>query len=161
MQLRNAFASVLLGAGLALAALTPARADDFYLGAWKITAAQVAPWVKPGESVDDAESKMLVGKTITLSKDAVAGPGDFPCAKPKYEVIEGGPDMLFQGTFGQMHDDNPAVDPQKLADDAGFKGKAFKTVITGCEYEVDFSWGADPDTAMFGLNNYLYTLKRQ
>jgi hypothetical protein len=131
------------------------------LGQWKITEVAKAPWTKSDAELDQNEMKTLVGKTITLKSDAVDGPGSFPCKGPQYEVMAGGPDMLFQGMFGQMHDDNASNDPQKLAAQVGFSGSQYRTVITGCEYEVDFSFGADNDTAKFALNNAVYTLKRQ
>ena len=153
-------------AGLAVilcaASLSGAAAEDaFYLGKWKITEVVKAPWAKSDAELDPAEMKSLVGQTITLKADAVAGPGSFPCKGPHYEVMQGGPEMLFQGMFGQMHDENASVDPQKLAEQAGFTGTHFRTVITGCEYAVDFSFGTGNDAAMFALNNALYTLKRE
>jgi len=151
-----------LAAVLCAASLSGAAADDaFYAGKWQITEAVKAPWAKSDAELDAAEMKDLVGKTITLKADAVEGPGSFPCKGPKYEVMEGGPDMLFQGMFGQMHDENAANDPQQLAEQVGFAGTHYRTVITGCEYEVDFSFGADNDTAKFALNNAVYTLKRK
>jgi len=135
-------------------------ADAFYLGQWKITGAVAAPWIKSDAELSPDEMKELVGKTITLKPGAVEGPGQFPCKGAVYEVMEGGPDMLFQGMLGQMHDENAAADPQKLAEQAGFTGTHFRTVVTGCEYAVDFSFGEDPNQAMFALNNALYTLKR-
>jgi hypothetical protein len=139
-----------------------AQAEDaFYIGKWKITGAAVGPWVPSDDMPDPAESKTLVGREITLSAGAVDGPGSFPCKGPKYEVIEGGPEMLFQGLFGEMHENDQSADPQKLAQQAGFTGTKYRTVITGCEYEVDFSFGADDDTAAFALNNFIYTMKRE
>jgi hypothetical protein len=152
----------MLSAILCAASLSSASAGDaFYLGQWKITAVAKAPWTKSDAELDQNEMKTLVGKTITLKSDAVDGPGSFPCKAPQYEVMAGGPDMLFQGMLGQMHDDNASNDPQKLAEQVGFAGTQYRTVITGCEYEVDFSFGADNDTAKFALNNAVYTLKRQ
>ena len=151
-----------LTAILCAASLSSAKADDvFYAGQWKIIGAVVAPWAASGETPDAAEMKSLVGQVISLKAGAVEGPGSFPCKGPKYEVIQGGPEMLFQGMFGQMHDENAANDPQKLAELVGFTGAQYRTVITGCEYEVDFSFGADEDTAKFALNNYVYTMKRE
>jgi hypothetical protein len=150
-------AAILCAASLSGAA---AAEDAFYYGQWKITKAEVAPWAAAG-SADVDEMMSLVGQTITLKSDAVEGPGSFPCKGPQYEVMQGGPDMLFQGMFGQMHDENAAADPQKLAEQVGFAGTQYRTVITGCEYAVDFSFGADNDTAKFALNNAVYTLKRQ
>jgi hypothetical protein len=152
-----------LAISLAAAAGIPAaRAEDsFFYGKWKITGAVAAPWATPGTTPDSSEAKTLVGQTIELSADAVQGPGSFPCSNPHYEVLEGGPDMLFQGSFGEMHDKDKSVDPQKLAEQVGFSGTKFRTVVTGCEYEVDFSFGADNDAAAFGLNDHVYTLKRE
>ena len=152
----------MLSAILCAASLSSASAGDaFYLCQWKITEAAKAPWTKSDAELDQNEMKTLVGKTITLKTDAVDGPGSFPCKGPQYEVMTGGPDMLFQGMFGQMHDESPSNDPQKLAEQVGFAGTQYRSVITGCEYEVDFSFGADNDTAKFALNNAVYTLKRQ
>src|SRR4051812_28702197 len=98
-KIRAAGAAVILCA----ASLSGAHAEEaFYAGKWKIAEAVKAPWAKSDAELDPAEMKALVGKTITLKSDAVEGPGSFPCKHPQYEVMEGGPDMLFQGMFGQM-----------------------------------------------------------
>src|SRR4051812_42515984 len=147
---------------LCAASLSSAKAEDaFYLGQWKITEVAKAPWAKSDAELDQGEMQALVGKTITLKADAVDGPGSFPCKGPHYELMQGGPDMLFQGMFGQMHEESASNDPQKLAEQAGFAGTQYRTVITGCEYAVDFSFGADKDTGKFALNNAIYTLKRR
>jgi len=151
-----------LAAVVCASSLSAAKAEDaFYLGQYKITEVEKAPWAKSDAELAPDEMKALVGQTITLKSDNVEGPGSFPCKGPKYEVLEGGPEMLFQGMFGQMHDESASNDPQKLAEQVGFSGAQYRTVITGCEYEVDFSFGADNDTAKFALNNAVYTLKRQ
>ena len=139
------------------------QADEaFYIGKWKIVSATVAPWVEAGVTPNDSEMKSLIGKTITLKAHSVAGPGGFPCQKPQYEILEGGPDMLFQGAFGEMNSKDPKVDPQALADQVGLPGKSYRTVVTGCEYEVDFSFPAgDDNLAAFGLNDYVYLMQRE
>jgi hypothetical protein len=153
------------GIGMAVSVATPVRADGaddtFFYGKWKITEAQEAPWVVAGETVDSTESENLIGKTIELSAKGIAGPGSFPCKNPQYQVIDGGPDILFQGSFGEMQSHDPNVKAEKLAEQMGLTGDKFRTVVTGCEYEVDFSFGSDEDTAKFGLNDYIYTLKRE
>jgi hypothetical protein len=147
---------------LCAASLSGAKAEDaFYLGQWKITGAAPGPWIKSDAELFPDEMKSLVGQTITLKSDAIEGPGGFPCKGPKYEVMQGGPDMLFQGAFGEMQAANAQNDPQKLAEQVGFSGKQYRTVMTGCEFAVDFSFGADNDTAMFALDNAVYMLKRQ
>jgi hypothetical protein len=52
------------------------------------------------------------------------------------------------------------VDPVKLAASVGFKGATFKTLETGCEFELDWHF-IDATTCAFGLNNYIYTMKKQ
>ena len=147
---------------LCAASLSSAMAEDaFYLGQWKITGAVPGPWIKSDAELFPDEMKSLTGQTITLKSDAIEGPGGFPCNGPKYEVMQGGPDILFQGAFGEMQSANASNDPQKLAERVGFTGTQYRTVITGCEFAVDFSFGEDPDTAMFALDNAVYMLKRQ
>ena len=82
------------------------------------------------------------------------------CKDPKYQVKDYPADMLFQGAFGEMQSKDKAVDPAKVAATVGFKGRSWKTLETGCGNEVDFHF-MDPSTAAFGLNNYIYILKKQ
>ena len=155
-----AAAGITMVIGLAAA---HAGGDPFYVGKWKITDAKAAPWVLPSDQLDPSEPKGLIGKTIEITPAKIAGPGDFPCDKPEYQVLEGGPEMLFEGSFENMHAQDASLDMQKLAEQSGFTAAEthFRTIVTGCEYEVDFSFGADNDTARFALNDYIYTMKRQ
>src|SRR5262249_54728206 len=115
-----------LTAILCAASLSSAQAADaFYVAPWTMTEIAEAPWAKSDAGLDQNEMRTLVGKTIALKADAVDGPGSFPCKGPQYEVLEGGPDMLFQGMFGQMHDENASADPQKLAEQVGFAGTKY------------------------------------
>jgi hypothetical protein len=59
-----------------------------------------------------------------------------------------------------MHTRNKSVDPNKVAASVGFQGKSWKSLQTGCSNELDYHF-VDDKTAEFGLNNYLYTLKKQ
>jgi hypothetical protein len=154
-----AFAAAISLAG----GMAAGHADNaFYLGKFKIVDAKPAPWVLPSDQLDPAEPKKLLGQTIAINAGSIDGPGDFPCQKPEYQVIEGGPEMLFQGSFENMHADDPSQDMMKLAAQSGFtKDTHFRTVVTGCEYDVDMSFGADDNTARFALNNYIYTITRE
>src|SRR3954451_7229736 len=102
------FAAILCAASLSSAQ----AADAFYFGEWKITEVAKAPWTKSDAELDHGEMKALIGKTITLKAGGIDGPGSFPCKGPQYEVMSGGPDMLFQGMLGQMHDEKASADPQ-------------------------------------------------
>ncbi len=57
-----------------------------------------------------------------------------------------------------MRSKDKSVDPDKLAAALGFKGASFKTLETGCEFDFHF---VDEGTAEIGLNDYVYTLKKQ
>jgi hypothetical protein len=136
-------------------------AEPLYLGTWKIVSATVAPWQdgRPYES-DLAEMKSLVDKTVVIQTAAIIGPRPVACKGPKYKVKDYPADMLFQGAFGEMHLRDKSADPAKIAAKLGFRGSSWKTLETGCGNELDYHF-LDPATAAFGLNNYVYTLKKQ
>jgi hypothetical protein len=135
--------------------------EPFYLGTWKIVSAVVAPWQKgPAYADDTAEMKSLVGKTVAIQPKAIAGPRILTCEGPKYRVKEYPANMLFQGAFEEMHRRDASADPAKIAAKLGFRGPSWKTLETGCANELDFHF-RDSSTAAFGLDNYVYTMKRQ
>ena len=135
-------------------------ADNFYLGTWKIESAVVAPWWTDRAKPDAAEMKGLVGKTLVLTATGITGPRQVACRGPKYIVKEYLADMLFQGMIGEMHERDKSVDPEKVAATLGFRGSKWKTLETGCGNELDFHF-IDPVTSTFGLNNYIYTLRKR
>ena len=139
--------------------LVARAADLFYLGTWKIASAAVAPWADPPRP-DTSEMKSLVGKTIVIRLKEIVGPKALSCQGPKYRVKFYPADWLFQGAFGEMHARNPSADPVKIAAALGFQGSSWKTLETGCGNELDFHF-VDSMTAEFGLNDYVYTLKKQ
>ncbi len=149
--------AVLVISAIAAFAAAPSRAADaFYLGNWKIDSAVEAPWAKP--RISQSEKNSLMGKSVTLKAKEIAGPQAFACKGAVYKVVDYSADMLFQGAFEEMHDTNKAVDPQKLAEQLGFSGKTFQTLETGCEIDWHF---VDQTTAKIGLNDFVYTLKKQ
>ncbi len=141
-------------------------ADPFYIGTWKITSAIVAPWqVERPYGSDLAEMKTLVNKTVVILPKAILGPRQVACKGPNYQVKDYPADMLFQGEFGEMQRRDKSADPVKIAAQLGFRGKSsqtptWKTLETGCAIELDYHF-LDPTTAAFGLNNYVYILKKQ
>jgi hypothetical protein len=135
-------------------------AGPFYIGTWKIVSATVAPWqVRPYE-LDLAEMKSLVDKTVAIQAKAIVGPRPAACKGPNYKVKDYPADMLFQGAFGEMQRRDKSADPAKIAAKLGFRGSSWKTLETGCGNELDYHF-LDPVTADFGLNNYVYTMKKQ
>jgi hypothetical protein len=157
MSLHNL--AVIVATALAAATASPAHAADaFYLGTWKLDSAVVAPWADPHDKPDAAAMRALIGKTIALTPTAISGPKVFVCKGPHYKVSDFTADMLFQGAFEEMHDADKSADPQKLAAALGFTGTSFKTLETGCDIDWHF---VDATTAEIGLDDYVYTLKRQ
>lgn len=137
----------------------PARAADaFYLGSWTFTGAVLAPWHEPKRAADEKERARLMGKTIVLKDKDIGGPQPFPCKGPSYKLTDYTSDLLFQGAFDEMRQHDKAVDPDKLAASLGFKAGKIKTLETGCEFDFHF---VDDKTAEVGLNDYVYTLKKQ
>lgn len=131
------------------------------MGSWKIVSATVAPWQDGHPYPDDAaEMKSLVGKTVVIQAKAIAAPHAVACQGPHYQVKDYPADMLFQGAFGEMHRRDGSADPVKIAARLGFRGSSWKTLETGCGNELDYHF-LDPTTADFGLNNFVYTLKKQ
>ncbi len=151
--------SIIVAATFGIAIFAPAAAEDaFYLGAWKFESAVVAPWADPHTKLDPMEKSALIGKTATLGPRAITGPKVLACKRPKYKISDFSADMLFQGSFGEMHDRDKSVDPLKLAAALGFTGTSWKTLETGCEIDWQF---VNPTTVEIGLNDYVYTLKKQ
>jgi hypothetical protein len=146
-------------AALAFAGLVSA-ADAFYLGTWKIASALVAPWADPARKPDDAESKTLVGKVVAIKPAGIAGPRAVACNGPRYRLRDDGADMLFQGMLDEMRRRDKSVDPLKLAAKLGFHGSSWKTLETGCGNEIELHF-VDANTAEFGLNDFVYVLKKQ
>jgi hypothetical protein len=118
----------------------------------------LAPWADPHEKPDAAEKDALIGKTVTLTVTAIAGPKVFACKEPHYKLSNFTADLLFQGAFEEMHDSDKSADPLKLAASLGFTGTSFKTLETGCEIDWHF---VDSSTVEVALDDYVYTLQKQ
>ena len=137
----------------------PARAADaFYIGTWKFAGAVVAPWADPGQKPDGAEPLRLIGKTVVFRPREIIGPPPFACKAPHHKHSDFSADLVFQGAFEEMQSNNKSVDPDKLAASLGLAGKSIKTLETGCEIDFHF---VDDATAEIGLNDHVYTLKKQ
>jgi hypothetical protein len=146
--------------GILLSAAAFSADPPFYVGTWKIESAAVAPWWTDSKRPDDAETKGLVGKIVKIMPKSIEGPRQVACAGPRYQVKDYPADMLFQGSFGEMHLRDKTANPSKVAAAAGFVGTKWKTLETGCGNEVDYHF-IDASTAAFGLNNYIYRLRKQ
>jgi hypothetical protein len=146
---------------LAGARPAPVHAEDaFYLGTWKIASAVVAPWADTSRKPDATEMKSLVGKIIIVKANEITGPRAMACKGPNYRVKDFPANMLFQGAFEEMLTRDKSVDPAKIAAKLGFRGSSWKTLETGCANELELHF-VDAATAEFGLNDFVYTMKKE
>jgi len=151
-------AACFIGLSTLATAVSAQAADTSYLGTWKLTDAVIAPWADAKDKPDAAEKTRLIGKSVVLAPKAITGPNPFACTAPHYKVSNFATDMIFQGALGEMQSTSKAADPNKIAASLGFSGAGIRTLETGCEIDFHF---VDATTAEIGLNNYVYTLKKQ
>lgn len=144
-----------IGAAIAVAAIA---ADASYLGTWKVSGATAAPWADVAQKVDAAEQTRLVGKTVVFKTREIVGPDPLACKAAHYKEKNYTADMIFQGAFEEMKSRDKSIVPTKIAASLGFAGSGIRTVETGCEIEFHF---VNATTAEIGLNNTIYTLKKQ
>ena len=144
-----------IGVAIAVAATA---ADANYLGTWRVSSATLAPWADPTQKPDAAEQTRLIGKAVVFKTREIAGPAPLACKAAHYKEKNYTADMIFQGAFEEMKSKDKSIDPNKVAASLGFTGNGIKTVETGCEIDFHF---VDATTAEVGLNNTIYTLKKQ
>ena len=156
--MKFAFVACIVTAIAAGAGSAATAADASYIGTWKLTGAVVAPWADPKQKPDSAEMARLLNKAVVFQARQIAGPPPLACRAPHYRESDVTADMLFQGAFEEMQSKNKSIDPNKLAASLGFAGKTIRTLETGCEIDFHF---VDAATAEIGLNDYVYTLKKQ
>ena len=139
---------------LALAA-APIQAREMripFYGVWMISQARPAPWVDPATATDPYLSQGLVRRKVIFLWDAIDAPPPLGCDRPDYHMVEVPPEGLFQGNLTQ-----PILQAQAL----GFRaGAPVTTLQTDCEGAIDFHF-VDYATAMFALDNVIYTLRRR
>ena len=131
-----------------------AWAESPMSGAWKVVEANVAPWVDGKSAKPEIDPKIANAKLI-FTENSVQGPHPLGCAKAKFTVSAVGAEYLFQGGLK-----NPKPDAAAL----GFKVEKITSVNESClrtdaDVEMDFAL-IDQDTAVFGLDNVIYKMKR-
>lgn len=131
----------------ALPAFAAAAPD--YLGAWKISRSEIAPWASPNDTLGLKDEQVLIGKEIVFERNRIIAPVDYlGCARPHYEMKNYPANFLFQGGL---------TNPDTQASNLGFHPPGIKTLETGCAFEFHF---IDETTAMFALDNRLYRIER-
>lgn len=150
---KSTIAAIRTLASAALVSLSVAAlaADPDFYGPWLITEARPAPWAKADAAVATEETRRLIGSKVIYGKTRIEGPAPLGCDKPRYRLLHVAPDYLFQGGL---------TEPATQAEALGFHLHTITTLETGCEGAIDFHF-VDTHTALFGLNNMIYTLRKQ
>jgi hypothetical protein len=142
--------ALLLGAALGLSTPASAAEPAFY-GVWLIAEARPAPWASQPVPTSTAETRRLIGRKVIYGRLRIAGPPPLACDKPNYEMHDAPLDELFQGGL---------TEPDRQAMALSFRGRRVATLETGCAGWIDFHF-IDGSTALFGLNDMIYTLRKQ
>lgn len=157
------FKKLLILAALSLAA-TPALAAeaDFY-GSWKITAAAQAPWEDPANPMITDDAERYVGKVVDIAKGSMKGPDLMGCGATELAVESFPYAGLFEGGLGVKPGD-PAVPydeakARRLAEGYGFTAEPVESLMYGCSELILHR--LDATTLVFGLNNRIFTMKKQ
>ncbi|MCW5692007.1 MAG: hypothetical protein KIT48_06555 [Pseudolabrys sp.] len=139
-------------------AVSGARADDIsIIGRWEIVEAMPAPWTKPEErSTLVARGRGLTKLVITFAPNSVSSKFKlFQCKRGvDYDHLRLQVDALFQGNLPEP---NPTAEARRL----GFPRGDIPSVDVRCINAVFSFHFRDRDTALFALDNVIYTLKRR
>jgi hypothetical protein len=141
-----------------------AQADDFpFSGTWKITGAVHAPWEDPAHPMITDDEARYNGKLVTITPESMTGPEMLGCGKTEITVETLPFAGLFEGGLAAdpkdpagAYDEDKA---KKLALELGFTAEPVPTLFHGCS-EISLHL-RDASTLMFGLDNRIFTLKRQ
>ena len=122
-----------------------------FLGRWLIAGAHPAPWSVPGDAPSSPFDARIVGKAIVYERTRITGPRLLACRHPDYQLQQVPPEGLFQGGLTA-----PAAQAAAL----GFRGDTILTLQTGCAGGIDFHF-VNQSTALFALDNMVYTIRKQ
>lgn len=135
----------------ALSSGVPSRtlhAQGPFAGSWTIADWTVAPWVKADARAAIKPNAAVLNRSLIFTSKHVVGPTLLSCDVPKYELINSPLEGLFEGGLTNARADGAAL---------GFKAPV-KTLRANCDFDFHLR---DANTAMFALDNVLYTMKRK
>jgi hypothetical protein len=157
------FTRLMIAAALSLAAL-PALADEanFY-GRWKITGAVKAPWEDPANPITNDGAERYVGKLVEIKRGNMTGPHLMGCGATSLSVERFPYAGLFEGGLGVTPGDAAApydeAKAKRLAGGLGFMAEPVESLIHGCSEIILHR--LDDTTLVFGLDNRIFTMKKQ
>ena len=148
--------SLLALIGLAVAArLDAIAAENALFGKWQITEAMVAPWSKQKSKGQSAETRKLLNMEVTFAAKTMKS--NYPtlnCSNAAFEMRSDPPDVLFQGSLAEPNQ-------ARVAESMGLPhGEVPGVEVTCSSGDFPFHF-RDKDTALFALNDVIYTIKRK
>ena len=163
--MRTAIEALIAGA-LLLAWPAPGRcAEPFYLGQWTIAAVECNP--KTGCSdLDLAPMRTLIGATIAIGPHALTGPPEIACpggynvgGATAYSLFIDGLENVAlpsDASDGMADASGDYYDPQKLAEQMGFRGFSWKAIDCAGRY----TYFADAKHAAMAVEHTVLRLQR-
>jgi hypothetical protein len=137
---------------LAATAAPVSAAEPSFYGTWAITEAKVAPWANAQhDAFGQREQRRLIGTRVIFRPAQIVAPSPLRCYDPHYAMTEAPPDYLFQGGL---------TDAAAQARALGFRAPSIPTLQTGCGADFEYHF-LDDRTALFALNNMIYTLRKK
>jgi hypothetical protein len=132
-----------------------ARPGNPFFGTWKTATAQVAPWWSDAGPAPEMNPEFQ-NTPIVFAIGKSTGPAIVTCKAPVYTIDIISPRALFEG-----HLQDPATGAAAL----GFSGQEITRMNLSCtddarDVSLDFPM-VDDNTILLGLDNMIYTLKRQ
>ncbi len=127
------------------------------LGRWQIVSAGVAPWLAPDKihtTIKETDVRRFVKQRLTFEPTAVKSRDPLlACKDVRYEPTRIPPAGMFQGNLPEPKGE--------VARKLGLPDGTVPGVDVACP-NARFSYHfPDKDTAMFALDNVIYTLKRR
>ena len=120
-----------------------------FAGTWTIRAWRAAPWLDSVAARRVQPDAGLLGHQVTFTAGRVAGPTVLACRHPAYEVKDVPFDGLFEGGLTK---------PDAQARALGYTSPRVRTLMPGCDFEFHLR---ATDTALFALDNVLFTMVRR
>jgi len=148
--------TILSAAAISLLACNATTAQTL-LGRWQIEAAAVAPWVAPDKihtMTKETDVRRFVKQRVTFEATAVKSRDPiFACKGATYEPTRIPPEGLFQGGLPEPKGE--------IARALGLHDGITPGVDVACPNSRFSYHFRDKDTALFALDNVIYTLKRR
>lgn len=150
-SLRVRLALVFIGAiAPRVSAAQPSALPSDLVGAWRVSTAVLAPWVK-SDSASVNRTKYLT-KIVQIRPTSFTGLAPFACTDARYEPTRMPPEGLFQGGLPTPAD--------KAARAVGFAAGTVRGISLNCATGIFEFHAADTAHLLVAIDNVIWTLDR-